>query len=105
MFDLERYPGTIEPPANNRAVSLLFSPADKRIPKIRIKSRQLQRLLHKRIVVCIDGWDGNSRYLEQRKREEGEGKEKRRNEERRTERCTPESFKIGFSSCSFSLFL
>eukprot|EP01132_Coremiostelium_polycephalum_P004708 gene4708-5880_t len=41
---------------------LLFSPIDKRIPKIRIKSRQVSNLYGKRIVVAIDQWDKNSRY-------------------------------------------
>lgn len=35
---------------------------DKRIPKIRIKTRQASELLGKRIVVAIDSWDRTSRY-------------------------------------------
>ena len=35
---------------------------DKRIPKIRIRTRQASELLGKRIVVAIDSWDRTSRY-------------------------------------------
>ena len=35
---------------------------DKRIPKIRIRTRQATALLGKRIVVSIDTWDQTSRY-------------------------------------------
>ena len=35
---------------------------DKRIPKIRIRTRQATTLLGKRIVVSIDTWDRTSRY-------------------------------------------
>ncbi|EGC33012.1 hypothetical protein DICPUDRAFT_155003 [Dictyostelium purpureum] len=41
---------------------LFFIPVDKRIPKIRIKSRQVSNLLGRRIVVAIDQWDKNSKY-------------------------------------------
>ncbi|KAM9954069.1 hypothetical protein ACTFIR_009193 [Dictyostelium discoideum] len=41
---------------------LYFMPIDKRIPKIRIKSRQVSNLIGKRIVVAIDQWDKNSKY-------------------------------------------
>ncbi|KAF2070189.1 hypothetical protein CYY_008494 [Polysphondylium violaceum] len=41
---------------------LLFLPIDKRIPKIRIKSRQVSNLVGKRIVVAIDQWDKNSKF-------------------------------------------
>ncbi|XP_074995184.1 exosome complex exonuclease RRP44 isoform X2 [Calonectris borealis] len=40
----------------------LFTPADRRIPRIRIETRQADRLEGQRIVVAIDGWPRNSRY-------------------------------------------
>ena len=40
----------------------LFIPAEKRIPKIRIETRQAQTLMSKRIIVAIDSWPRNSRY-------------------------------------------
>lgn len=40
----------------------LFVSKDRRIPKIRIQTRQLGNLLDKRIVVAVDSWDRLSRY-------------------------------------------
>jgi exosome complex exonuclease DIS3/RRP44 len=37
-------------------------PMDKKIPKIRLRTRQVAELLGKRIVVAIDAWDRNSRH-------------------------------------------
>ncbi|KAF7656750.1 hypothetical protein LDENG_00036550 [Lucifuga dentata] len=40
----------------------LFTPADRRIPHIRIETRQSSTLAGQRIMVAIDGWPKNSRY-------------------------------------------
>lgn len=40
----------------------LFVSKDRRIPKIRIQTRQLGNLLDKRIIVSVDSWDRLSRY-------------------------------------------
>ncbi|XP_065110917.1 exosome complex exonuclease RRP44 [Paramisgurnus dabryanus] len=40
----------------------LFTPADRRIPRIRIETRQAATLVGQRIMVAIDGWPKNSRY-------------------------------------------
>uniref|UniRef100_G1NQ03 Protein DIS3 homolog n=1 Tax=Meleagris gallopavo TaxID=9103 RepID=G1NQ03_MELGA len=40
----------------------LFTPADRRIPRIRIETRQADKLEGQRIIVAIDGWPRNSRY-------------------------------------------
>ncbi|KAM4797362.1 exosome complex exonuclease RRP44 [Rhinophrynus dorsalis] len=40
----------------------LFTPADRRIPRIRIETRQSATLEGQRIIVSIDGWPRNSRY-------------------------------------------
>ncbi|KAK2489328.1 hypothetical protein MC885_011272 [Smutsia gigantea] len=40
----------------------LFTPADKRIPRIRIETRQASILEGRRIIVAVDGWPRNSRY-------------------------------------------
>ncbi|KAI9683166.1 MAG: exosome catalytic subunit dis3 [Trizodia sp. TS-e1964] len=37
-------------------------PMDKRIPKIRVRTRQASELVGKRIVITIDSWDRDSRY-------------------------------------------
>ncbi|KAH8151254.1 uncharacterized protein LAJ45_04456 [Morchella importuna] len=42
--------------------TVFLIPMDKRIPKIRIRTRQASELLGKRIVVAIDSWDRTSRY-------------------------------------------
>ncbi|KAI4386870.1 hypothetical protein MLD38_004757 [Melastoma candidum] len=60
------YCGSLEPmpmPAGNGGVAhALFVSKDKRIPKIRIQTRQLGNLLNKRIIVTVDSWDRLSRY-------------------------------------------
>uniref|UniRef100_A0A3B5AX49 Protein DIS3 homolog n=1 Tax=Stegastes partitus TaxID=144197 RepID=A0A3B5AX49_9TELE len=40
----------------------LFTPADRRIPRIRIETRQSSTLAGQRIIVAIDGWPKDSRY-------------------------------------------
>ncbi|XP_025053091.1 exosome complex exonuclease RRP44 isoform X1 [Alligator sinensis] len=40
----------------------LFTPADRRIPRIRIETRQASTLEGQRIIVAIDGWPRNARY-------------------------------------------
>lgn len=50
-------------PAGNAGVAhALFVSKDRRIPKIRIQTRQLGNLLDKRIIVAVDTWDCLSRY-------------------------------------------
>ncbi|GAB2279377.1 Exosome complex exonuclease RRP44 A [Dionaea muscipula] len=60
------YCGSLEPmpmPAGNGGVAhALFVSKDRRIPKIRIQTRQLGNLLDKRIIVAVDSWDRLSRY-------------------------------------------
>lgn len=40
----------------------LFMPADKKIPKIRIETRQAEVLRNQKIIVAIDSWPAYSRY-------------------------------------------
>lgn len=50
-------------PAGSGGVAhALFVSKDRRIPKIRIQTRQLDNLLDKRIIVTVDSWDRQSRY-------------------------------------------
>ena len=42
--------------------TVFLLPMDKRIPKIRLRTRQAEGLLGKRILVTIDSWDQDSRY-------------------------------------------
>lgn len=49
-------------PAGNGGIAhALFVSKDRRIPKIRIQTRQLGNLLDKRIIVAVDSWDCSSR--------------------------------------------
>ncbi|KAJ4714031.1 ribonuclease II family protein [Melia azedarach] len=60
------YCGSLEPmpmPAGSGSIAhALFVSKDRRIPKIRIQTRQLGNLLDKRIIVAVDSWDRQSRY-------------------------------------------
>ncbi|KAF4357809.1 hypothetical protein F8388_024420 [Cannabis sativa] len=60
------YCGSLEPmplPAGSGGVAhALFVSKDRRVPKIRIQTRQLENLLDKRIIVAVDSWDCLSRY-------------------------------------------
>ncbi|XP_075655871.1 exosome complex exonuclease RRP44 homolog A [Castanea sativa] len=60
------YCGSLEPmpmPAGSGGTAhALFVSKDRRIPKIRIHTRQLGNLLDKRIIVAVDSWDRLSRY-------------------------------------------
>jgi exosome complex exonuclease DIS3/RRP44 len=46
----------------SQATSVLVEPVDRRIPRIRIQTRQRDVLIGKRIVVAIDSWPTTSRY-------------------------------------------
>ncbi|KAL0912834.1 hypothetical protein M5K25_016243 [Dendrobium thyrsiflorum] len=60
------YCGSLEPmplPASNGGVAhALFISKDRRIPKIRIQTRQIGNLVDKRIIVAVDSWDCSSKY-------------------------------------------
>ena len=55
------YCGVIEAPSSGSS-RVLFLPAQRQIPKIRIETRQVERLTGKRLVVACDGWARKSRY-------------------------------------------
>jgi exosome complex exonuclease DIS3/RRP44 len=42
--------------------TVFLIPMDKRIPKIRVRTRQASELMGKRVLVTIDAWDRDSRY-------------------------------------------
>jgi len=42
--------------------TVFLIPMDKRIPKIRIRTRQVDELMGKRVLVTVDSWDQESRY-------------------------------------------
>lgn len=57
-----QYCGILQASAIKERTRHLFIPAEKRIPKIRIETRQAESLMSKRIIVAIDSWPRNSRY-------------------------------------------
>ncbi|KAH3291162.1 hypothetical protein KXV19_001878 [Aspergillus fumigatus] len=48
--------------SGRRQQNVFVLPMDKRIPKIRVRTRQASDLLGQRILVTIDAWDRDSRY-------------------------------------------
>ena len=51
-----------ENPAGDQAKMHIFVPAEKKIPKIRIETRQAHKLRGQRIIVAADAWPRHSRY-------------------------------------------
>jgi exosome complex exonuclease DIS3/RRP44 len=48
--------------AGRRQQTVFVLPMEKRVPKIRVRTRQASELIGQRIVVTIDSWDRDSRY-------------------------------------------
>nr|XP_003705753.1 PREDICTED: exosome complex exonuclease RRP44 [Megachile rotundata] len=57
-----QYCGILQPSNIEGNVRHLFVPAERKIPKIRIETRQYTVLSKQRIIVAIDSWPRNSRY-------------------------------------------
>ncbi|PTB78135.1 RNB-domain-containing protein [Trichoderma longibrachiatum ATCC 18648] len=64
-----QYVGHIDPstaskaPSQGRRLDSVFLiPMDKKIPKIRLRTRQVSELLSKRLLVTVDSWDRDSRH-------------------------------------------
>ncbi|XP_076762263.1 exosome complex exonuclease RRP44-like protein Dis3 [Xylocopa sonorina] len=57
-----QYCGILQPSNIEGNVRHLFIPAERKIPKIRIETRQYGMLSKQRIIVAIDSWPRNSRY-------------------------------------------
>ncbi|KAL9604462.1 MAG: hypothetical protein Q9219_000427 [cf. Caloplaca sp. 3 TL-2023] len=47
---------------SRRQQTVFLIPMDKRVPKIRLRTRQVDELVGRRVVVTIDSWDQDSRY-------------------------------------------
>jgi exosome complex exonuclease DIS3/RRP44 len=56
-----QFVGTIDA-ASPGQMTVFLVPMDKKIPKIRIRTRQVEQLAGKRILATIDAWDRDSRY-------------------------------------------
>ncbi|XP_045765418.1 exosome complex exonuclease RRP44 isoform X2 [Maniola jurtina] len=57
-----QYCGILLPSKFPGATRHLFTPAEKRIPRVRIETRQSDILVSQRILVALDSWPRNSRY-------------------------------------------
>jgi exosome complex exonuclease DIS3/RRP44 len=64
-----QYVGHIDPSSvsqsgkqGRRQENVFLIPMDKRVPKIRLRTRQVSELLGKRLLVTIDSWDQDSRH-------------------------------------------
>ncbi|GAB1867172.1 Exosome complex exonuclease RRP44 [Camponotus japonicus] len=57
-----QYCGILQPSPIKGNVRHLFVPAERKIPKIRIETRQAEILSKQRIIVALDSWPRNSRY-------------------------------------------
>ena len=57
-----QYCGMLQPNPNKGATRHLFVAAEKKIPKVRIETRQAALLSNQRIIVAIDSWPRTSRY-------------------------------------------
>ncbi|KYM94946.1 Exosome complex exonuclease RRP44 [Cyphomyrmex costatus] len=57
-----QYCGILQPSAIKTNVRHLFVPAERKIPKIRIETRQAEILSKQRIIVALDSWPRNSKY-------------------------------------------
>ena len=56
------YCGTILPLTSMKGARHTFVPAERRIPRVRLETRQAANLVGKRIVVSIDAWPRTSRF-------------------------------------------
>lgn len=57
-----QYCGILQSRQNDGGVYQIFVPAEKKIPKIRIETRQAEVLKTQKIIVAIDWWPRFSRY-------------------------------------------
>ncbi|KMQ94973.1 exosome complex exonuclease rrp44 [Lasius niger] len=57
-----QYCGILQPSPIKENVRHLFVPAERKIPKIRIETRQAEILSKQRIIVALDSWPRNSKY-------------------------------------------
>lgn len=64
-----QYVGTVDPGSagsiagsGRKQLTVFLVPMDKRIPKIRIRTRQAAELIGKRVLATIDSWDRDTRY-------------------------------------------
>ncbi|OWZ24625.1 Exosome complex uclease [Phytophthora megakarya] len=61
-----KFCGSLEPPRDgatlNASGSCLVVPVDRKVPKIKIQTRQQEALMDKRVLVAIDSWPADSKF-------------------------------------------
>lgn len=57
-----QYCGIIQPNILEGSARHIFVPAERKIPRVRIETRQASKLYNQRIIVSIDSWPRHSRY-------------------------------------------
>lgn len=57
-----QYCGILQPSNMINSTRHIFVPADRKVPRIRIETRQAEKLQNQRIIVAIDTWPRSSRY-------------------------------------------
>lgn len=57
-----QYCGIIQPNILKGSARHIFVPAERKIPRVRIETRQAENLYNQRIIVAIDQWPRHSRY-------------------------------------------
>lgn len=57
-----QYCGIIQPNILQGSARHIFVPAERKIPRVRIETRQAEKLYSQRIIVAIDQWPRHSRY-------------------------------------------
>lgn len=57
-----QYCGIIQPNILKGAARHIFIPAERKIPRVRIETRQAEKLYNQRVIVAIDQWPRHSRY-------------------------------------------
>lgn len=57
-----QYCGIIQPNILKGSARHIFIPAERKIPRVRIETRQAEKLYNQRIIVAIDQWPRHSRY-------------------------------------------
>jgi len=57
-----QYCGILKPNEMKGSSRHIFIPAERKIPRVRIETRQAEKLYNQRIIVAIDQWQRHSRY-------------------------------------------
>lgn len=57
-----QYCGIIQPNILKGSARHIFVPSERKIPRVRIETRQAEKLYNQRVIIAIDSWPRHSRY-------------------------------------------